>query len=101
MRATEAAHRRWADKPYSMLVACGHGVDCVELPVTSASHRMLGPLREAGLCRPAMLTTVGPGRSEAGDSCLDGEPDLCGAFVALKAESDCWKTSRRDVGATP
>ncbi len=43
----------------------------------------------------------GPRRSEAGDSCLDGEPDLCGAFVALKAESDCWKTSRRDVEATP
>lgn len=58
MRAGQVA-RWWACEPYSVLVACGHGVDCVELPLTPTSHRILGPLREAGLCPPAMHTPVG------------------------------------------
>ncbi len=50
--------RWWANEPFGVLVACGHGVDCIELP-GSAGHRMLGPLREAGLHPPAMVTPVG------------------------------------------
>jgi len=48
----------WNTKPYSVLVACGQGVDCIELP-GSHGHRMLAPLREAGLSPPAMYTPVG------------------------------------------
>ncbi|MGH3613680.1 MAG: bifunctional DNA primase/polymerase [Pseudonocardia sp.] len=58
VRVDEIVHW-WSEQPYSVLVACGHGVDCVELPLTPTSHRMLGPLREAGLCPPAMRTPVG------------------------------------------
>lgn len=58
VQATQVA-RWWADEPYSVLVACGHGVDCVELATTpAASHRMLGPLGAAGLCPPALRTPV-------------------------------------------
>lgn len=50
--------RWWAEEPFSVLVACGHGVDCIELP-GSAGHRMLAPLRAARRRLPAMCTPVG------------------------------------------
>ena len=48
----------WNAEPYSVLVACGHGVDCIELPGPSG-HRMVSRLAESGHRPPAMVTPVG------------------------------------------
>lgn len=48
----------WAEQPYSLLVACGHGVDGVELPV-QAGPKVLRALDASDVHPPAMLTPVG------------------------------------------
>ncbi|WP_425415400.1 bifunctional DNA primase/polymerase [Pseudonocardia acaciae] len=48
----------WAEQPYSVLVACGHGVDGVELPV-QAGPKVLCALDASDVHPPAMLTPVG------------------------------------------
>jgi hypothetical protein len=48
----------WAEQPYSVLVACGYGVDCLEMPAP-AGPRALRALHIAGIHPPAMLTPVG------------------------------------------
>ncbi len=57
VRAAEAA-RWWSQAPYNVLVACGQGVDCIELPSPTA-RRLITVLHEAGLRGPAMLTPIG------------------------------------------
>ena len=49
--------RWWQREPYSVLVACGHGVDCVEVPAP-AGHPASALLRAAQLDPPAMVTPV-------------------------------------------
>lgn len=56
--STAEAARWWADEPFSVLLACGHGVDCMELP-GAAGHRVLSAVRDHGLRPPAMVTPVG------------------------------------------
>lgn len=51
--------RWWAAAPYSVLLACGHGVDCLELPSSPTAPLLPGLLRGAGVPAPAMLTPVG------------------------------------------
>lgn len=48
----------WADQPFSLLVACGHGVDGVELPA-QAGPKVLRALDASEVRPPAMLTPVG------------------------------------------
>lgn len=48
----------WAEHPYSLLIACGHGVDGVELPV-QAGPTVLRALDASDVRAPAMLTPVG------------------------------------------
>jgi hypothetical protein len=55
--ATQAA-TWWSVEPFSLLVACGHGVDCLQMPV-SMGPRVLSVLRAAGVWPPAMLGPVG------------------------------------------
>ncbi len=57
LRPVEVANW-WNAEPYGVLVACGHGVDCVELPGRHG-QRMLDPLHRVGLHPPAMLTPLG------------------------------------------
>jgi len=57
LRAADAA-RWWSNAPYSVIVACGQGADCIELP-SRVGHGLLNVLHEAGLQPPAMLTPVG------------------------------------------
>jgi len=51
--------RWWADAPYSVLVVCGRGVDCVELPWLTQARRLLAALRAHGLFPPVMATPMG------------------------------------------
>ncbi|MGH3977871.1 MAG: bifunctional DNA primase/polymerase [Pseudonocardiaceae bacterium] len=48
----------WAAQPYSVLIATGRGVDCVELPELFRL-RVLDSLAAAAIRPPAMLTTAG------------------------------------------
>lgn len=45
----------WSTEPYSLLLACGNGVDCLEVPAT-VGPRILNALRSARVRPPAMLT---------------------------------------------
>lgn len=45
----------WSAEPYSLLLACGNGVDCLLVPATTGP-RVLSALRSAGVHPPAMLT---------------------------------------------
>jgi hypothetical protein len=47
----------WSELPYTVLVACGHGVDCLEVPASTGPW-VLQALRLAGVRLPAMLTPV-------------------------------------------
>jgi hypothetical protein len=48
----------WSRIPYSVLVVCGEGVDCLEVPGRYGA-RLLVALAGAGLFPPAMLTPTG------------------------------------------
>lgn len=48
----------WSSVPYSVLVVCGQGVDCLEVPARYTT-RMLPALAKAMLFAPAMLTPTG------------------------------------------
>lgn len=50
--------RWWTEEPYSVLLACGYGVDCLELPGPAGRH-LLAVLRAAGLRPPAWFTPAG------------------------------------------
>jgi bifunctional DNA primase/polymerase-like protein len=56
-KATQVA-AWWAEEPYSLLIACGNGVDGVELPV-QAGPKVLRALDASDVRPPAMLTPVG------------------------------------------
>lgn len=47
----------WATEPYSVLIATGYNVDCVELP-SPLGHRIFDPLSAAAVYAPAMLTPL-------------------------------------------
>jgi len=47
----------WATEPYSVLIATGYNVDCVELP-SPLGHRIFDPLSAAAVYPPAMLTPL-------------------------------------------
>lgn len=47
----------WVTEPYSVLLACGHGIDCLEVPAPTGP-RVLKALRVAGIHPPAMVTPV-------------------------------------------
>lgn len=57
-RSVSVVARWWASEPFSVLMACGDGVDCLEVP-GEAGPRVLHALRAAGVRPPAMLTPVG------------------------------------------
>jgi len=57
VRASDVA-QWWSQAPYGVIVACGRGVDCIEIPGRVAQG-LLHELSEAGVCPPAMLTPVG------------------------------------------
>lgn len=48
----------WSREPYSVLVVCGQGVDCLEVAARYTA-RMLPALAQAALFAPAMLTPTG------------------------------------------
>jgi len=50
----------WDAAPYSVLLACGRGVDCLELPGLAGSRPTVAALRRAGLSPPVMVTPEGP-----------------------------------------
>lgn len=47
----------WQDEPYSVLLACGYGVDCVEVPA-SVGPRALEALSRAAVFPSAMFSPV-------------------------------------------
>ena len=49
----------WDTAPYSVLLGCGRGVDCIELPGLAASRPTVAALLRAGLSPPVMLTPEG------------------------------------------
>jgi len=57
LQADEVA-RWWSAAPYSVIVVCGRGADCIELP-SRAWPGLLTALHAAGCRPPAMLTPVG------------------------------------------
>jgi hypothetical protein len=52
--------RWWVREPYSVLLVCGRGVDCVELPSMSgvSAGWILAALSAAGVCPPAMFAPM-------------------------------------------
>lgn len=55
----EVVAQWWLKEPYSVLLACGRGVDCVELPGLLSGRRILAGLRTRGLFPPVMTTPMG------------------------------------------
>lgn len=57
-RDADQVARWWATEPFNVLVACGQGVDCLEVPV-GVRPRVLRALRAANVGVPAMMTPMG------------------------------------------